>query len=229
MRIVPCVTIIAGVTATILAPGCTSSKDCCAAKSEPTSLAVIASEKSGKTWVSKFPDTKDVKDLEDDFEAKVNDFIGAVKTAGVTPSIITVYRPEERAFLMHWCWMIYKKHEPADKITDTMKGVDIDWWHGDQAKSEAAAKEMHDGYGIKADLTVEPAKTSRHTEYKAIDMSITWTGDLKIKNKDGSEVKITSTPRDSSNADLITVAKTYGVIHFTKAAKDVNHWSTDGK
>jgi hypothetical protein len=42
-------------------------------------------------------------------------------------------------------------------------------------------------------------------------------------------VNIDSTPRDSSNAELIAVSKTYGVIHFINVAKDKIHWSTDGR
>lgn len=184
--------------------------------------------KSGKEWVKDFPDTKNVADLEDDFEKKVKEFINAVKVAGVNPRIETVYRPPERAHLMHWCWKICKQNHNAQKV-DEREGVEIDWWHGDQKLSEAAAQEMHDAYAIRKDLKVPPALSSRHTEGKAIDLIIEWSGDLKIKNKDKTDVTITSEPRNSSNPDLIKVAATYGVIHFTEAAKDVNHWSTDGR
>jgi hypothetical protein len=87
---------------------------------------------------------------------------------------------------------------------------------------------MVDGYGT-GRLKVAPSLTSRHVEGKAIDMQITWSGTLEIKKKDGKSVKITSAPRDSTNADLIAVGKTYGVIHFHDVQKDKVHWSTDGK
>ncbi|MFO0858752.1 MAG: hypothetical protein U0640_15515 [Phycisphaerales bacterium] len=176
--------------------------------------------------MKKFPADDTVAALEDDFEKKVEAFIAAVKKAGVTPSIKSVYRPPERQHLMRWCWKIVEKNHDAQTVP-AKEGVDIDWWHGDQLKSVKAAKEMYDGYGL--DTKAEPPETSRHTEKKAIDMSITWTGSLTIKDKDDKDVVISSEPRNSSNADLIKVAKTYGVIHFINAASDVNHWSTDGK
>ena len=58
--------------------------------------------------------------------------------------------------------------------------------------------------------TVAPAVSSRHTEKKAVDMTIAWTGTLSIKNKDGTTKSIATTPRDGTNADLIAVGATYG-------------------
>jgi len=83
-------------------------------------------------------------------------------------------------------------------------------------------------YGID-NLQVSPSLTSRHIEGKAIDMIITWERALTIRKRDGSAVSITSTPRDGTNADLIEVGKSYGVIHFKAAQKDKVHWSTDGR
>jgi hypothetical protein len=128
---------------------------------------------------------------------------------------------------MHWAWKIAKENYDARKVSPK-SGVNIEWWHGDQARSKAAAEDMVDGYEIN-NLNVAPSLTSRHIEGKAIDMSISWQGDLKIKNEDGTGVTIKSTPRDGSNTDLIKVGKTYGVIHFTDVTKDVPHWSTDGR
>ena len=190
---------------------------------------------SGKKWVAKFPTSKDISDLESTFQANVNGFINAIKeknedgtpiNSGVNVDILATYRPPERAFLMHWSWCIVKEHYDANKVPK-MDGVDICWWHGDQTKSEEAAQEMVDGYTINK-LKVAPALNSRHTSHQAIDMSITWSGDLNIKNYDGTPIKITKAPRNSTNPDLIKIGKTYGVIHFLTPENDVNHWSTDG-
>ena len=70
---------------------------------------------------------------------------------------------------------------------------------------------------------------SRHTEGKAIDMQISWTGILKLKWKDGTTTSIASTPRDSTNDHLIEVGKSYDVVHFQDVQKDKVHWSTDGR
>ncbi|MCY1555605.1 hypothetical protein D9M68_922820 [compost metagenome] len=104
-----------------------------------------------------------------------------------------------------------------------MAGVDIEWDHGDEATSQKAAKAMVAGYNI----VKEPSLTSRHSQKKAIDMTISWTGDLTIKNKDGTEVAISTEPLNGENDDLIAVGKTYSVIKATFSG-DPPHWSTDG-
>jgi hypothetical protein len=80
---------------------------------------------------------------------------------------------------------------------------------------------MVQGYGI----AFKPALNSRHTEAHAIDMSISWVGDLVIAKADGTSVTITSAPRDGNNASLHQVGASFGVI---KLATDPPHWSIDG-
>ena len=182
---------------------------------------------SGASWVSRFRGSKDVKDLEDAFRTKVEQFTGAIEDAGGTVAVTSTLRPIERAYLMHWSWRIAKQNFDAQAVPP-QAGVDIEWWHGDAPKSKKAAQEMVDGFGINQ-LDVAPSLTSRHIQGKAIDMQISWESNLKIKNADGTEKNIASMPRDHTNADLIEVGKTYGVIHFTPVDKDKVHWSTDGK
>jgi hypothetical protein len=184
-------------------------------------------EPSGKPWVKKFPGSNRIDDLEEGFREKAKAFLKAATDGGAEVKIASTRRPRERAYLMHWSWMIVNRDQDAKKIP-AMKGVDIDWWHGDQAASVKKAQEMVDGYGMR-NLKVPPALSSRHIEGKAIDMQIVWSGDLKIKKSDGSTVEIRSTPRDNTNPDLIAVGATYGVIHFTDVPKDRVHWSTDGR
>ena len=182
---------------------------------------------SGKAWVDKFPGSSKTADLEKDFRGKAEAFIKAAKDAGADVSISSTLRPKERAYLMHWSWMIGKKDHDA-KTVPAMDGVAIERWHGSKEASKKAAEEMMEGYGI-AGLGVAPALASRHTEGKAVDMQITWKGTLKVKNKDGVTVEIDTTPRNSTNAKLIEVGATYDVIHFKAVEKDKVHWSTDGK
>jgi hypothetical protein len=183
-------------------------------------------ELSGKAWVAKFPTSTSVSDLESDFKSKVEEFQKALTDAGASQTIEATKRPKERAYLMHWSWKIVKDGQDPQAVP-AMTGVDIEWWHGDLANSKAGAEEMVNGYGIQ-NLGVAPALNSRHIEGKAIDLAVTWNGNLKIKQKDGSEKTISTTPRTSENADLIAIGKTYGLIHFDPPAKDKNHWSTDG-
>jgi hypothetical protein len=182
---------------------------------------------SGAEWVAKFRGSKDVSDLEPTFRTKVEQFIGAIEDAGATVSISSTYRPPERAYLMHWAWRIVKENYDAQNVP-AMEGVNINWWHGNATQSKKAAQDMVDGYGLN-NLAVAPSLTSRHIERKAIDMHVSWAGNLKIKNADGSERTITSSPKDEINPDLIAVGQTYGVIHFVPADRDRPHWSTDGR
>jgi hypothetical protein len=107
-------------------------------------------------------------------------------------------------------------------------GVDIVWLHTtapgqpDLARSKAAAEAMVNGYGI----VFKPALTSRHTEGRAIDMTISWSGSLTIAGADGSSSTIVSTPRNGSNPELQAVGRSYGVI---KLRTDPPHWSSDGR
>ena len=77
------------------------------------------------------------------------------------------------------------------------------------------------GYGI----VFRPALNSRHTEGRAIDMSIAWLGDLVIDRADGESITVTSAPRTGANSSLQMVAASYGVI---KLVSDPPHWSVDG-
>src|SRR4051794_15566925 len=105
-----------------------------------------AAEKSGKAWVAKFPGSTKVDDLEPVFRPKVEAFIAAAKAGGASVRITSTLRPKQRAYLMHWSWLIAKKGHAADKVP-AMAGVDIDWWHGSQAASAQKAQEMVEGYG----------------------------------------------------------------------------------
>src|SRR5262249_34956092 len=100
-------------------------------------------------------------------------------------------------------------------------GVDIQWAHVRAKASREAAEQMVEGYGI----VFKPALNSRHTEGNAIDMSISWLGDLVISKADGAAVTITSAPRDGNNASLQQVGLSYGMV---KLVTDPPHWSIDG-
>src|SRR5262249_40856883 len=147
------------------------------------SQLAVAAEPSGAAWVKKFPSSRDVADLAKGFRENVVTFEKAAEDAGATVKVLATVRPKERAYLMHWAWVIVNERSNA-KTIPPMEGIDIDWWHGTQAASEAKAKEMIDAYGI-GNLKVAPALKSRHIDGKAIDMAVTWTGTLKIKDKDG--------------------------------------------
>ena len=182
---------------------------------------------SGSLWVSKFPTSTSVDDLEATFRSNVKNFLSALKTAGASVSIAATLRPKERAYLMHWSYGVANEGvDPSD--VPAMAGVDIEWVHTDKDgkknidASKLGAKAMVDGYGI----AFRPALTSRHTEGKAIDMDISWTSaELKIKDGGAQDVVIKTGNKDGSNTQLHTVGKSYGVI---KLVTDPPHWSSDG-
>src|SRR4051812_24550838 len=169
---------------------------------------------SGAAWVAKFPTSTSTADLVDPFKTNVDGFLAALRAAGATVSIGATLRPKQRAYLMHWSFRIAKQGYDPSKVP-SMTGVDIEWVHRnltghvDLKASRAAATAMVGGYGI----VYRPALSSRHTEGKAIDMTITWSADeLKLTPPKGTLVSIKSKPRDGGNAELHKVGKSFGVI-----------------
>jgi hypothetical protein len=108
-----------------------------------------------------------------------------------------------------------------------MTGVDIEWDHGDPEQSKKGAKEMIDGFGLAVppNSTNAPALNSNHISGKAVDMTISWAGTIKVKKKDGTEESILFTSNVNSNTKLHAVGASYGVKKLTT---DAPHWSFDG-
>jgi hypothetical protein len=181
---------------------------------------------SGPAWVQQFPTSRSVDDLVDPFRTKVQNFLAALSDAGATVSIADTLRPPQRLFLMHYCFQVAKSVLAPAQVP-AISNVDINWLHMDAdgnpdlAASVAAAAQMVAGYGI----VYAPALNSLHALGEAIDMDISWSGNLTIANADGSTVVITSAPHNGQNPDLHKVGATYGVI---KLVSDPPHWSSTG-
>ncbi|MEH2228676.1 MAG: peptidoglycan-binding domain-containing protein [Nostoc sp.] len=175
---------------------------------------------SGKAWVNVFPDSDLIDDLASPFRQKVQAFEQALKNAGANIDISSVFRPSERAYLMHYAFRI-SNNEIAAKDVPPMPNVDINWLHYTNAGSVQAAKEMVAAYNI----AFRPVLTSRHTQRLAIDWEITWSGTLNIKNANGTTVSINQPRTSYENSILWQVGRSYGVI---KLSSDRPHWSNDG-
>lgn len=177
---------------------------------------------SGSAWVARFPTSRSIDDLEQPFRTKVESFVGALAAAGASVHIFATRRPPERAYLMRYAWDVSRARiAPAD--VPAMPGVDIEWDHGDDAASRAAAAEMVEAFW----LAHRPSLSSRHIEGLAIDMHVTWTGTLSIVDAKGRTRKIGSTPRNGAeNRALHAVGASYGV---RKLVSDAPHWSSDGR
>jgi hypothetical protein len=109
-----------------------------------------------------------------------------------------------------------------------MIGVDIEWDHGDIDKSKAGALEMVQGFGLAVPprSTNPPSTTSNHITGKAIDMTIKWSGSIKVKNKTKTEVQVSFASNANTNTVLHAIGESYGV---KKLKTDAPHWSFNGR
>ncbi len=187
--------------------------------------------KSGKYWVTwaktHAKNSNKINDLEASFMSNVKAFIKALTDAGAKVDVSTTKRNDKRAYLFHWSWKISQsKCKPSD--AKKMIGVDIQWDHGDIAKSKAGALEMVNGFGlaIPPRSINPPSLTSNHVRGKAIDMTIKWNGTIKVKKKDGGEVQITYSSNVNKNTVLHSIGESYGV---KKLKTDAPHWSYNGR
>ncbi|MCU0703150.1 MAG: hypothetical protein MUF18_04075 [Fimbriiglobus sp.] len=170
---------------------------------------------------AKYPTSNLTSELTPAFGKSADAFIKAMRDAGATVRVSVTYRSEERAYLMHYAYKI-AKGQIAAKDVPAKAGVNIKWDHGDAAASRKGAQEMVDKFGI----VYPPALNSNHSKRTAIDMTISWTGVLKITGADGKVVEIKSTPRTgAANTELHAVGAGYGL---KKLVGDGPHWSENG-
>jgi len=198
----------------------------------PAVVEISAKEPSGAQWVSRYPTSKAVSACTEPFAQNLSAFIAALKAAGAAVTISATDRPPERAYLMHWCYMISNEDQDPRTVPEKA-GVNILWDHRDgggsydKPSSIQAARAMLNAYGMQ-NLQTPPALNTRHTLGLAVDMSITWESELTIQKADASVVTITSTPRSGMNSDLRDVGASYGVVKFVGGAADKPHWSDNG-
>jgi len=182
-------------------------------------------EFSGAQWCARFPGSASVSDLIDPFKSDLQRFLDMLDAAGASVEISATYRPPERAYLMHYACQVagytdkggvFHQIAPAD--VPPMAGVDIDWTcGGNMAKALNGAHAMVVGYRI----AYPAALVSRHTQRRAVDMTIKWWTKLTFLKASGEQV--TLAPNDVHG--LVPVGASYGVI---KLATDPPHWSDDG-
>src|SRR5262249_52128604 len=150
-------------------------------------VASAVLELSGPARVSRFPGSNKPSDCVEPFQTRLMTFLAALSKAGATVNISATFRPPERAYLMHYAWMIAENLVVPQNVP-AMVGVAIDWVHRDASNqpdipaSRSAAMQMVSAYGIVA----APALQSRHTEGNAVDMDITWRSSLTIDDHLGN-------------------------------------------
>ncbi len=191
-----------------------------------TATAIPPCEPSGTAWVTRFPTSQSTDDLMPVFRDEANRFIAALKAANASVKISETYRSPERAYLMHYAYVIARENFGPAKVP-AVEGVNICWFHRDAEgnidlpASKQAAEQMVKAYNI----AFEPTIDSLHIERRAIDMTISWQGDLKIVDGTGKLTVIKSEPRNGNNAELHKVGASYGL---TKLVSDPPHWFDDG-
>lgn len=188
--------------------------------------------KSGMFWVAwaniHATSSRNLDDLKEPFRSHTRQFIKALHSAGAAVDVINTLRSPARAYLFHWCWRIAQSQATAEQAdADPMPGVDIRWNHGNEIASRAGAAEMVAGFGLASppQSTSPPAKTTNHTKGLAIDMTIVWSGTIKVKKADETVVAIPFDPNVNANTTLHAVGASYGVH---KLVSDAPHWSHNG-
>jgi hypothetical protein len=182
---------------------------------------------SGKNWwhanQGKYPNSRDIDDLHPDFKDNVVRFVNVLKDGGANVTISSTRRNDIRAYLMHYSWLI--ANEDIDvKDVPSKAGVDITWDHGNEEASKSAAKEMVDLFN----LAYRPSKTSNHIKGLAVDMSISWKGDLFLGPlQNGGFKGVLNGPKNGvKNRELHEIGEQFGV---KKLLKDAPHWSFNGR
>jgi hypothetical protein len=181
---------------------------------------------SGKAWwkanQAKYPNSRSIDDLDPGFRSNVELFHAALREAGATVNVTSTRRNATRAHLMHYCWAVaYGEVAPAD--VPPVSGLDIEWDHGDLDKSREAAMEM-----VKAfHLAVKASLTSNHIRGKAIDMDISWKGELVLTRPSPLLCRIASQPTTGQNRELWEIAAT--AYSVKKLKNDPPHWSFNGR
>ena len=158
-------------------------------------------EYAGPRWTRHFPADNRIEALNEPFRSNVARFVRALRAAGARVTITNVYRPQPRAYLMHYAWRVaygrssasgrYSHLEPpAVPKYDGAEKVPICWpvpgLDGKYSRklSIRAARELTAAYGIVAGHGA--AYPSNHSGRTAIDMNISWGGTLRVQGGPGA-------------------------------------------
>ena len=187
--------------------------------------------KSGIFWVTwanaHAQNSSKIEHLVEPFRSQAIAFIKALHDAGATVAVTATKRSVRRAYLFHWSWKIALGKCKASDAT-AIAGVNIQWDHGNDAASATGANQMVTGFGLAVPPKSinAPALTSNHITGHAIDMDITWTGTINVKDKLGKTTAIAFNGDVNGNKALHGVGASYGV---KKLVTDAPHWSHHGR
>ncbi len=194
---------------------------------------------SGKEWVEEYKEKEGqseeslLNDLDFDFRKNVATFINILRNADANVVVTSTRRSKKRAMLMHYAWRISvsKDITPQQAQQATQKeNIPINWIHTDSSGNYSEkisiekALEMVNAYRMRDKASL----TSNHILGKAIDMTITWTKTIKIKDKTGKEYILIAN-NGAKCKELHNIGATYGVYKLVKNPPDDPHWSFNGK
>ena len=91
-------------------------RDASRLKGQMLSGGKMAREPSGVVWVERFPTSGSTATLVDGFRQKCEAFLAALADAGATVNINATLRPPERAYLMHWSFVINAGEVEPDDV-----------------------------------------------------------------------------------------------------------------
>lgn len=187
-----------------------------------------SSQLSGETWwranQRKYRNRTGLEYLNGRFKGNTTRFVIALRKAGATVSIGSTLRHKTRAHLMHYSWQVSKGKVRARDVP-SLSGLSIEWDHGDEATSRKAAGVMKRLFN----MAYYASLTSNHIRGHAVDMTISWKGNLIIKKVPGRSqpTTIVSGPRSGAgNRELHRIGREFGVL---KLLKDKPHWSQNGR
>lgn len=179
---------------------------------------------SGAPWwyanQARHTNSSAVSDLAAGFRENGERFIKVLRAAGADVRVAATLRNKTRAWLMHYSHRLAHGQVRAIDIPASID-CDIIWDHGVEAQSRAAAKDMVKLF----DIVYQPSLTSLHIKGLAIDMSIGWTGTIKVKDARGRVSELGAPQSGAKNTELHRIGATYGV---KKLLSDAPHWSSTG-
>lgn len=182
---------------------------------------------SGAKWwnanQSKYRNRRGLEYLEGNFRDNASRFIGALRKAGAIVSVGSTRRHKIRAHLMHYSWQVSKGDVRASEVPAVANLV-IEWDHSNEEESRKGAREMVRKFNMAHNASL----TSNHIRGKAIDMTISWKGDLVLEIPVLEKPLLIRTgPRTGAgNRDLHRAGRLFGI---KKLVKDPPHWSHNGR
>jgi hypothetical protein len=184
------------------------------------------SDLSGATWwrarQAKYPNSRDVSDLDPGFGADVGRFLACLTRAGARVTVSSTRRSAARAHLMHYSWKVSRGDIAAVDVPE-FRGVQIVWDHGEEDASRGAARDMVDLFGMVHLASLR----SNHIRGLAIDMNFQWDGELALELPDGRQAFVEDGPRTGQNRSLHRIGE--DAFSVRKLLSDPPHWSANGR